>query len=31
MKTAQSVDNRESVLLVGVSLKKAPRGRGGGC
>src|SRR5580704_5962257 len=29
MKTAQSVDNRESVLLVGVSLKKAPRGRAG--
>ena len=29
MKTAQSVDNRESVLLVGVSLKKSPRGRAG--
>src|SRR6204780_3508038 len=29
MKTAQSVDNRESGLLVGVSLKKTPRGRGG--
>src|SRR6202050_3462043 len=29
MKTPQSVDNRETVLLVGVSLKKAPRGRAG--
>jgi GTPase len=29
MKTPQSVDNRESVLLVGVSLKKTPRGRAG--
>src|SRR6202044_1473464 len=26
MKTPQSVDNRETVLLVGVSLKKAPGG-----
>src|SRR5271167_1296170 len=29
MKTAQAVDNRERVLLVGVSLKKSPRGRAG--
>jgi GTP-binding protein HflX len=29
MKTAQPVDNRERVLLVGVGLKKAPRGRAG--
>src|ERR1700723_1387718 len=29
MKTPQSVDNRETGLLVGVSLKKAPRGRAG--
>jgi GTP-binding protein HflX len=29
MKTSQSLDNRERVLLVGVSLKKAPRGRAG--
>jgi GTPase len=27
MKTAQSLDNRESVLLVGISLKKPARGR----
>ncbi|MGH9725694.1 MAG: GTPase HflX, partial [Candidatus Acidiferrales bacterium] len=27
MKTAQSIDNRERVLLVGVSLKKSSRGR----
>jgi GTPase len=30
MKTAQPTDNRERVLLVGVSLKKASRGRAGG-
>jgi GTPase len=29
MKTAQLIDNRERVLLVGVGLKKAPRGRAG--
>jgi GTPase len=29
MKTPQSVDPRERVLLVGVSLKKSPRGRAG--
>jgi GTP-binding protein HflX len=29
MKTAQPIDNRERVLLVGVGLKKAPRGRAG--
>jgi len=29
MKTPQSVDPRERVLLVGVSLKKTPRGRAG--
>ena len=29
MKTAQPIDNRERVLLVGVSLKKASRGRAG--
>jgi GTP-binding protein HflX len=29
MKTPQSVDNRERVLLVGVGLKKSPRGRAG--
>ncbi len=29
MKTPQSVDNREKVLLVGVGLKKSPRGRAG--
>jgi GTPase len=29
MRTAQPVDNRERVLLVGVGLKKAPRGRAG--
>lgn len=29
MKTAQSIDNRERVLLVGVSLKKSSRGRAG--
>ncbi|MGB8540040.1 MAG: GTPase HflX [Candidatus Acidiferrales bacterium] len=29
MKTAQRIDNRERVLLVGVGLKKAPRGRSG--
>ena len=29
MRTAQLVDNRERVLLVGVGLKKAPRGRAG--
>lgn len=28
MKSAQSLDNRERVLLVGVSLKKPPRGGG---
>src|SRR5271167_380142 len=27
MRTPQSVDNREKVLLVGVTLKKSPRGR----
>ena len=27
MKSPQSVDNRERVLLVGVGLKKTPRGR----
>ena len=30
MKTAQPIDNRERVLLVGVSLKKASRGHAGG-
>ncbi|HXN71746.1 MAG TPA: GTPase HflX [Candidatus Acidoferrales bacterium] len=29
MRTSQPVDNRERVLLVGVGLKKAPRGRAG--
>jgi GTP-binding protein HflX len=29
MRRAQPVDNRERVLLVGVGLKKAPRGRAG--
>jgi GTP-binding protein HflX len=29
MKTAQPLDNRERVLLVGIGLKKAPRGRAG--
>ena len=29
MKTAQPIDNRERVLLVGVGLKKASRGRAG--
>jgi GTP-binding protein HflX len=29
MKTAQPIDNRERVLLVGVGLKKAARGRAG--
>jgi GTP-binding protein HflX len=29
MKTAQPMDNRERVLLVGVGLKKSPRGRPG--
>jgi GTP-binding protein HflX len=29
MKTAQLIDNRERVLLVGVGLKKAPRARAG--
>ena len=29
MKTPQSLDNRDRVLLVGVGLKKSPRGRGG--
>jgi GTPase len=29
MKKSQSVDNRERVLLVGVSLKKSPRSRSG--
>lgn len=29
MKTAQPLDNRERVLLVGVGLKKSPRGRPG--
>jgi GTP-binding protein HflX len=29
MKTPQLIDNRERVLLVGVGLKKAPRGRAG--
>ena len=29
MKKSQSVDNRERVLLVGVSLKKSPRSRNG--
>jgi len=29
MKTAQPLDNRERVLLVGIGLKKAPRGRTG--
>jgi GTPase len=29
MKTAQPIDNRERVLLVGVALKKASRGRAG--
>ncbi len=29
MKKTQSVDNRERVLLVGVGLKKSPRGRAG--
>ena len=29
MKTPQSLDNRERVLLVGVGLKKSPRGRAG--
>jgi GTP-binding protein HflX len=29
MKTPQAVDNRERVLLVGVGLKKSPRGRAG--
>jgi GTP-binding protein HflX len=29
MRTPQSVDNREKVLLVGISLKKSPRGRAG--
>ena len=29
MKTAQLIDNRERVLLVGVGLKRAPRGRAG--
>ena len=27
MRSSQSVDNRERVLLVGVGLKKTPRGR----
>lgn len=29
MKTAQPLDNRERVLLVGIGLKKSPRGRAG--
>jgi GTPase len=29
MRAPQSVDNREKVLLVGISLKKSPRGRAG--
>jgi len=29
MKKSQSVDNRERVLLVGVSLKKSPRSHNG--
>jgi GTP-binding protein HflX len=29
MKTPQALDNRERVLLVGVGLKKSPRGRAG--
>lgn len=29
MRTAQPLDNRERVLLVGVGLKKSPRGRAG--
>jgi GTP-binding protein HflX len=29
MKTAQSLDSRERVLLVGIGLKKSPRGRAG--